>query len=463
MPINSFDHYPLSWKPDKEKLTKPYYLSLTKDLEQRIRSGELLEGTKLPPQRELADYLDLNYTTITRVYNRVKKKGLIYGIVGRGTFVAPKESGDITIAERVMDKDIIELSFVSGFSEYSAPVVKALRRVAKKSYAKKLLDYSCIRGHPHHLAAGNRWLSQMGVHTNPEHMCIFSGAENALTVALCSLFHRGDTIAVDEYTYSNFIELAHMLSLQLIPVKGDDHGMKPDALLKVCRKSAIQGIYLMPNGANPTNIQIPLSRRKELAKIIAHEGLTLIEDDLYGWLHGASGSPIPPLFEELQQKAFYICGTAKNLCPGLRIAYTAYTDDLKGAVLHGVSNMNIKTSSLDAEVITELILSGDAYPIVHHKMELAKEACRLFDSIFPGVQEGVISYFRWLPLPRQEAYDIVEKELYQRGVHIYHSGRFQVGPESSQDYLRISLCSAGSMKKLQKGLLIVKEYMVGSS
>ena len=36
MPINSFDHYPLSWKPDISRLSRPYYLSLARDLEEKI-------------------------------------------------------------------------------------------------------------------------------------------------------------------------------------------------------------------------------------------------------------------------------------------------------------------------------------------------------------------------------------------------------------------------------------------
>ncbi len=75
MPVNSFDSYPLTWKPEKEKLKPPYYKSLAEDLEGKIRSGLLQAGTKLPPQREIADYLDLNYTTITRVYEICKRKG----------------------------------------------------------------------------------------------------------------------------------------------------------------------------------------------------------------------------------------------------------------------------------------------------------------------------------------------------------------------------------------------------
>ena len=55
MPINSFDQYPLTWKPDKKDLKPPYYRSLAAHLEQQITSGLLKPGTQLPPQREIAD------------------------------------------------------------------------------------------------------------------------------------------------------------------------------------------------------------------------------------------------------------------------------------------------------------------------------------------------------------------------------------------------------------------------
>ena len=50
MPVNSFETYPMSWKPAWNK-ERPLYQSLAKRLEDDIRSGALLPGTKLPPQR----------------------------------------------------------------------------------------------------------------------------------------------------------------------------------------------------------------------------------------------------------------------------------------------------------------------------------------------------------------------------------------------------------------------------
>ena len=58
MPINSYDNYHLSWKPEKSHLKQPYYLSLASALAADISAGKLKPGTRLPPQRELADYSD---------------------------------------------------------------------------------------------------------------------------------------------------------------------------------------------------------------------------------------------------------------------------------------------------------------------------------------------------------------------------------------------------------------------
>lgn len=56
MSINSFENYPMSWRPDLSKTTGPKYLALAQLLEEEIRTGRLKGGTKLPPQRELADF-----------------------------------------------------------------------------------------------------------------------------------------------------------------------------------------------------------------------------------------------------------------------------------------------------------------------------------------------------------------------------------------------------------------------
>ncbi|MFT4144273.1 MAG: TetR family transcriptional regulator [Mobilitalea sp.] len=98
MTINSPINNPMSWKPDKSFLKRPIYSSLAVLMEQDIAKGILPSGTKLPPQRELADYLGINFTTITRTYRLCEQKGLIYAIAGSGTFVSPSVNETVTVS-----------------------------------------------------------------------------------------------------------------------------------------------------------------------------------------------------------------------------------------------------------------------------------------------------------------------------------------------------------------------------
>lgn len=86
MPVNSFENYPMSWKPSLKNIKGSITKGLAKLLEEDIKNCKLNPGTKLPPQRELADFLDINLSTVTRAFklceeilerlNYVKKKVL---------------------------------------------------------------------------------------------------------------------------------------------------------------------------------------------------------------------------------------------------------------------------------------------------------------------------------------------------------------------------------------------------
>ncbi|WP_141432614.1 PLP-dependent aminotransferase family protein [Bacillus sp. 03113] len=462
MPINSFDHFPLSWKPNKALMKQPYFTAVADQLEHDIKNGSLAPGTKLPPQRELADYLDLNFTTITRAYNLCKKKGLIYGTTGRGTFVSHHVNESITITGADLSPSCIEMGMVSGFEQYNEMVVQATKSVIEKGYLNNLYKYSYPTGHPHQLTAANRWLEQLGIHVDSDQIAIFSGAQNALTNALISLFEPGDKIATDEYTYSNFIELAKLLHIQLVPITGDQNGMCADALELQCKQNKITGLYLMPSCANPTTIKISLSRKKELAEVIRRRKLILIEDDIFAcMITGRKVYETIPLFSLVPEQTLYVCSTSKSLCSGIRIAYLVFPVNFRKKILHGLYNTNIKTSSLDAEIITELILNGNAYAIVEKKRELAVKAGAIFERYFPECPSLATPYcfYRWLPIPNTKPSSQVERELEKAGIRAYHSDRFIVRNQTDKPFLRISLSDAGSMSKLDKGLSILKEYL----
>ena len=459
MPINSYDNYHLSWKPEKSHLKQPYYLSLASALAADISAGKLKPGTRLPPQRELADYLDINFTTVTRSYNLCKQKGLIYGVTGRGTFVAPHASEYISIHEFPLQSGIIEMGYISSFEQCNAIVAKTIQKVAQKQYLTDLLDYNYMLGHPHHLAAGLSWLEQYGIHADIDHIAIVSGVMNGLSIILATLFSPGDAIAVDYYTYPNFIELARIMHIRLIPVFSDWEGMLATELDLACRLNSVRGIYLMPPCNNPTTISISAKRRSQLVNVVRKHHLIIIEDDVFAGLPSAE----PPTFYTLlPEQTCYLSDIPKALCTGLRVSFLVFGEQFREKLQNGIYNMNMKTSSLDAEIITELIHSGDAVELIQRKYELALQANKIFDTCFPLVGHkppANSSFFRWLPFPCDKPGKEVEHELMKLGVEIVHSYRFTVIPNEDEHYLRVTLSKAGNSKKLLKGLEIIRQYI----
>lgn len=448
---NAYNHFFLSWQPDLSQLTKPYYLSLANMLENDIKNGKLLPGTKLPPQRELANYAGINFTTVTRAYELCREKNLIYGITGNGTFVASLPGSETEIAKA---NSLIDLGIVCGFDHLKKQIIDASEAVLKKGYLEKLYSYSAVGGHHHQKAASVQYLRQFGVNADEEHIALFAGSQNAISCTLLSIFNLGDTIAVDRFTYANLIGTARLAHIRLEPVLGDEFGMIPQALDELCLRKRIAGIFLMPNCANPTGITMSEQRKRDLADVIKTHQLLLIEDDLAPFPQ--TSTDYHSLWSLLPNQTIYINGAYKYLCGGLRVAPVTFPEHYRERLQDGLFHLNIRISSLDAEIITELILSGKADTLLQEKATMAQRANQIFNRIFPELSQtphNDSDFFRQVPLPSwcnnaQEC----ERFFAKYGIAVQHSGRFAVGKSTEQNFLRVSISSAGSETRLRTGL-----------
>ena len=78
--------YPLTWEPAIEKEGgRPVYRAIADALQRDIAAGALKPGDRLPAQRELADFLGVNLTTVTKAFRLGIDRGLLEAAVGRGT------------------------------------------------------------------------------------------------------------------------------------------------------------------------------------------------------------------------------------------------------------------------------------------------------------------------------------------------------------------------------------------
>jgi GntR family transcriptional regulator len=121
------------WAP-AVRARKPAWAQIEEQLADRIQSGALTPGERLPPERELADALGVSRLTVRQALASLAARGLIERGVGRGTFVC---------APARVDPD---LNRVVGFTEQvereglaaGAEVVAAEEREAPEQVARAL-------------------------------------------------------------------------------------------------------------------------------------------------------------------------------------------------------------------------------------------------------------------------------------------------------------------------------------
>src|SRR6185503_21155429 len=77
----------MTWSPRALRTDAPVYLALADRIAEDVAAGRLVPGTRLPTHRELARALGVDLTTVTRGYGEARRRGLLFGRAGRGTFV----------------------------------------------------------------------------------------------------------------------------------------------------------------------------------------------------------------------------------------------------------------------------------------------------------------------------------------------------------------------------------------
>ncbi|TNE95277.1 MAG: GntR family transcriptional regulator, partial [Gammaproteobacteria bacterium] len=77
-----------SWaKRLNDSNNKPAYLFIADLISADVKNGKLQPRDRLPGLREVAEALQLNYTTIARAFTEAKNRGLIDSRPGAGSFI----------------------------------------------------------------------------------------------------------------------------------------------------------------------------------------------------------------------------------------------------------------------------------------------------------------------------------------------------------------------------------------
>jgi DNA-binding transcriptional MocR family regulator len=407
------------WLPELDGRKRPVYRAIADAIDDDVQKGALRAGTRLPPHRDLADRLGVTVTTITRAYTEATRRGLIAGHVGRGTFIRGTAQTDDEPASGPVD---LSMNILMPDKEV-AVLEKHLfaRRVLPWT---QLLGYVPSRGHLRHRQAMSAWLSAHGFVADPDRIVLTAGAQHAMAVAISAVAKPGDTVLVEELTYSGVRLLAQQFGLKLRGVAMDGEGMRPDGLESALRATRARVLYCMPRLQNPTSAMMSERRRRQIAAIADKYRLVVIEDDTYGFLSPER----EPLAALLPERTIFITSLSKSLFPGLRLGCAVPPASLVEKVTSAVWATMINTSPIGADIMSSWIEDGTAARIAEWKRHEVAARQQMARRLLQGerLQTQPSSPHIWLQLPMKWDSDTFTAHARSRGVIVNAAQEFTV-------------------------------------
>jgi DNA-binding transcriptional MocR family regulator len=427
------------WSPALPDSDAPIYVRVADALERDVRTGTLVGGSRLPTHRDLARNLGITPVTVTRAYAEAARRGLVEASTGRGTFVRtarrePAPAYEIDLATNVVN---VPLPTPSG---------AILRRAAETLDA----NYSVGAGSERHRAAGAAWI---GRQTDPSQIIVTAGTQHAIFVAFAATTRPGDAIFTESVTYHGAKAVAAQLNLKLVPLPMDRYGLLPDALARACRARAAKVLYTIPSLHNPTGVVMPEKRRRDLAEVAAKYGITIIEDDICGFL--LEKTP-PPIAAFAPERTLFLTGLGKSIAAGMRIGYVTAPEPLLARAQSALAATVLFTSPLLAEIATSWIEDGTAARIVGQKRAEAALRNRVARRILGARAEktDIRSLHLWIELPRRWNPDAFVEEARRRRVRVASAASFAVGSEVPRA-IRLSLGAPPTVAEMESALQVI--------
>jgi DNA-binding transcriptional MocR family regulator len=423
------------WLPTLADLDGPRYLAFVQALESDVESGRLKPGTRLLPQREMANLLGLSVGTVSRAYAEAEMRGLVSGEVGRGTFVQRRRppTNSRSAAQAPINL-ALNVPPATGEDEL---IESVLSEILGDGVLNSLLSYLPHQGLPSHRQIMAEWLAMVGMKADLANLFVTHGGQHALSIALNMVATPNQIVLTERFTYSGMIALSAQNGYRLHGVDGDAQGLLPDALDRAFTETGARVLFASPTLQTPTGTVMTPERRRQVAEIVRKHDAYLLEDDVYAFLFASPPAPVSTLIPE---RSFYVTSFAKCLAPGLRIGAMIVPEPFRDRAINAVRATGWMASPIMAEVVVRLIHSGDLMRQALAKRTAATRRNAIADRILGAwltPMSGAPGFHRWLPIPAGRTLMALITQAAQAGITVAPPGALQ---QVDRGTLGIRLC-----------------------
>lgn len=378
--IIQWTQLPLKTNTNPNLMKKDYlYNEIADNIANKIKSGVLKAGERLPSVRNLSAEHGISINTAKRAFLALEERSLIQSKPQSGYFVSPPNylqlplaaaSQPIPIANNrepdqlmnkvysTMGRRDLTLFSIGVPSGSLLPTAKLKKEIVLAT--RELSD----GGTAYEPLQGNIKLRRMvavrslawGGNLNEDDVVTTNGCMNALVLCLMALTKPGDTLALESPCYPGILQLAVSLGLKVLEIATDPIiGIDIEALKNLLPQ--IKVCLLVPNFNTPLGYCMPDEHKREIVALLSKHQIPLIEDDTYSDLH--FGTQRPKCCKSFDRDGNVLwCGSvSKTLAPGFRVGWVApgkYKEQIiKLKLIHSLSS-----TAIINEAVGNFLLTG---------------------------------------------------------------------------------------------------------
>lgn len=386
----------------------PLYVALANQLAEMIQQGTFRPGERIPSVRQTCQQHHVSVPTVVQAYTVLEDRRLIEARPKSGFYVravlpgsAPASFVRRTPQPKSLAKfpplmalahDVVNPEFARLGGAHPSPDILPGKKLARlmASLARQHTDAVTLCDPAPGCARLRVELSRRaldwGCYLTPDDFLITNGATEAMFLALSAVTKPGDTIIVEAPTHHGVLHIMSQLGLRAVAVPASEaEGIDLDAVERILSREPIAAIVVIPNFNNPLGCLMPDANRARLLALAEAHKTPVIEDDVYGDLHGSGERPRCLKSLDKDGGVILLGSFSKTLAPGYRVGYLVAGPHHE-RLLRTKMALNSSNPLLTALTIAEFLKTGG---YEHHLRGLR----RLFREEITRMREAVLAYF----------------------------------------------------------------------
>lgn len=368
----------------------PLYEQVAEWLRDGIRRGVLAHGAKLPSSRELAEYTNLNRSTITAAFALLESQGLLHSRLGSGSYVQISRFNrkglwaKVGVGEDVDGqgkKDLI--SFATSRPSQDLFPVDSFQECAEEVLDSPALPEILQLGSPQGFLPLRQHLLEMGTQAGTigedDDVLITNGCQQAMDLlhrfAMLELAEGGHLgIGIEDPVYPGVRNAFSSGTATLLPMPVEREGVSPDVIGNLIATRQIRMLVLTPDFQNPTGWTMGAAQRKAIGKLISDSDALLVENSIYTGLR-YGGAPIASIRRSGKARGtkggtiVQIGSFSKLAFPGLRVGWVFGPKQLIQRLVEIRHWCDLHTDQLSQAILLQFSLSGR---LTEHQAEANK-------------------------------------------------------------------------------------------